>query len=227
MTYKKLTEYTSKKIFDSKFSIIEINRQTSTLTITEFIDKHSTVIIKVDEFVKRRGKQGLVKKCNNLNSVQHFMNENKKYRHFILEKAFEILEEKYFCIRYENGKKQYIFNNNGGINCTNPFDNATITDNLDNYQDNDIVYKLDRMFDDLHCVSLEVNPLILTDTGYLPIDFAIEIDSCGIHLWKPEYKTLYDESHKEEITHYDIETNIQTLDESSNSSLKFNIINQI
>jgi ATP citrate (pro-S)-lyase len=226
MTYKKLTEYTSKKIFDENFKIIEINRQTSIKYITEFIDKHSTVIVKVDEFVKRRGKQGLVMKCNNLNSVQSFMHKNIKYKHFILEKAFEILEEKYFCIRYENGKKQYIFNNGGGINCINPFDNATITDNLDNYQDNDIICKLDKMFDDLYSISLEVNPLILTDSGYLPIDFAIEIDSCGIHLWKPEYRKLYDESHKEEITHYDIETNIQTLDESSNSSLKFNIINQ-
>ena len=67
--YKKLTEYCAKKIFNPDFPIIEINRNTSKLTISNFLKIHENVIIKVDEFVKRRGKNGLVKKTNDVDKI--------------------------------------------------------------------------------------------------------------------------------------------------------------
>ena len=134
--YRKLTEYCAKKIFNPDFPIIEINRDTPKSIISTFIKIHSDVIIKVDEFVKRRGKNGLVKKTNDIDKIIAFMEENQKYSHFILEKTFNIIEEKYFCIQYHNNKKRYIFNENGGINCDDPYKNATITDSIKDYENN-------------------------------------------------------------------------------------------
>ena len=223
--YKKLTEYCSKKIFNPDFPIIEITRNTPKSTISEFLKIHSDVIIKVDEFVKRRGKNGLVKKTNDIDTIIKFMNEHRNYSHFILEKTFNILDEKYFCIQYHNNKKRYIFNDNGGINCDDPYKNATITDTIKNYDETSIIYKLDVMFDSLYCKSLEVNPLILTDSGYLPIDFAVEFDGCGLSFWKAEHRLYYDASHKEEGASAEVEKNVMELDEASNASLKLKIIN--
>ena len=56
--YRKLTEYCAKKIFNPDFPIIEINCDTPKSTISNFIKIHKDVIIKVDEFIKRRGKNG-------------------------------------------------------------------------------------------------------------------------------------------------------------------------
>ena len=223
--YRKLTEYCAKKIFNPDFPIIEINRNTPKSTISNFIKIHKDVIIKVDEFVKRRGKNGLVKKTNDVDKIITFMNENQKYSHFILEKTFNIIEEKYFCIQYHNNKKRYIFNDNGGINCDDPYKNATITDSIKDYEESSVIYKLDVMFDSLYCKSLEVNPLILTDAGFLPIDFAIEFDNCGLSFWKDEHRQYYDASHKEESASAEVEKLIAVLDEASNASLKLKIIN--
>ena len=107
--YKKLTEYCSKKIFNPDFPIIEINHDTPKSTILNFIKIHKDVIIKVDEFVKRRGKNGLVKKTNDVNTIIKFMDDNRKYSHFILEKTFNIIEEKYFCIQYHKNCFQNTF----------------------------------------------------------------------------------------------------------------------
>ena len=145
--YRKLTEYCAKKIFNPDFPIIEINHDTPKSIISNFIKIHKDVIIKVDEFVKRRGKNGLVKKTNDVDKIITFMNENHKYSHFILEKTFNIIEEKYFCIQYHNNKKRYIFNENGGINCDDPYKNATITDSIKDYEETSVIYQLDAMFD--------------------------------------------------------------------------------
>jgi ATP citrate (pro-S)-lyase len=223
--YRKLTEYCAKKIFNPDFPIIEINRNTPKSTISNFIKIHKYVIIKVDEFVKRRGKNGLVKKTNDFDKIIAFMNEHQKYSHFILEKTFNIIEEKYFCIQYHNNKKRYIFNDNGGINCDDPYKNATIIDSIKNYEESSIIYQLDVMFDSLYCHSLEVNPLILTDSGFLPIDFAVEFDNCGLSFWKDEHRKYYDASHKEESSSVEVEKKIAVLDEASNASLKLKVIN--
>ena len=223
--YRKLTEYCSKKIFNPDFPIIEITRNTPKSTISDFLKIHSEVIIKVDEFVKRRGKNGLVKKTNDIDTIIKFMDEHRNYSHFIIEKTFNILDEKYFCIQYHNNKKRYIFNDNGGINCDDPYKNATITDTIKNYDETSIIYKLDAMFDSLYCKSLEVNPLILTDSGYLPIDFAVEFDGCGLSFWKAEHRLYYDASHKEDSSNAEVEKKVMELDEASNASLKLKIIN--
>lgn len=223
--YRKLTEYCSKKIFNPDFPIIEITRNTPKSTISDFIKIHSNVIIKVDEFVKRRGKNGLVKKTNDVDKIINFMNDNQKYSHFILEKTFNIIEEKYFCIQYYNNKKRYIFNDNGGINCDDPYKNAIITDTIKDYEESSVIYQLDAMFDSLYCKSLEVNPLILTDAGFLPIDFAVEFDGCGLSFWKAEHRLYYDASHKEESANVEVEKKVMELDEASNASLKLKIIN--
>ena len=223
--YRKLTEYCAKKIFDPDFPIIEITRDTPKSTISNFIKIHVDVIIKVDEFVKRRGKNGLVKKTNDVNTIIKFMDEHHKYSHFILEKTFNIIEEKYFCIQYHNNKKRYIFNDNGGINCDDPYKNARITDSIKDYDESSVIYKLDGIFDSLYCKSLEVNPLVLTDSDYLPIDFAVEFDGCGLSFWKSEHRLYYDASHKEESTNAEVEKKIALLDEASNASLKLKVIN--
>ena len=217
MPYIKLSEYVAKKIYDPDWPIYKINDQPIS---------HYPYVIKVDQFIKRRGKNGLVKtNIKSKEEIDEFIQINNKYSNFILEKQFNIQEENYFCIKFVNGKKEYLFNKNGGINCSNPYENGIISYDLSSFDQKmlPVLQKLDKMFDDIYAQSLEVNPLIL-DNDYYPIDFAIEIDSTGINFMNNYHRNLI-----ENMQTFDnlssTEKEIKSLDESSGSSLKFKILN--
>lgn len=221
MPYLKLSEYCAKKIYDPNWPIQKILPNIP-LNITD------KMVIKVDQFVKRRGKNGLVKtNITNIDQVAIFVNEHPNFNSFIIEKQFNIREEKYFCIKIVNGKKQYIFNCTGGININDPYENAIITSNLHGFGQplKDVLLKLDMMFDDIYANSLEVNPLILAeDYKYYPIDFAVEIDECALPFLNSQYLSLINEC-ENSYSNYEVEKEIKNLDEQSGASLKFKILN--
>jgi len=223
MPYTKLSEYCAKKIYDKSWPIIQIKNDIET---TNFIQENKNVVLKVDQFIKRRGKKGLIQTNTNLEKIKEFIKEKKEYSSFILEKQLPIKEEKYFCIKIENGQKQYIFNENGGIFCDDPYKNAIVTNDFSLFQNNEVLVKLDKMFDKIFANMLEVNPLIISDDDkYYPVDFAIEVDSCGINFWNNEDKILFENQPKENSSNSDTENQIKKLDESSGASLKFKILN--
>lgn len=228
MPYTKISEYAAKKIFSADWPIINTKQN-----INDFLQLHKLCIIKVDQFIKRRGKNGLIK--TNITSpeqVSKFIQEKSSFQNFILEKQINISQEKYFCILIENKQKKYIFNHNGGIDC-NPYDNAIITTDLVHLCDlinipkiNSVLEKLDTMFDQIFCNMLEVNPLIEDDKGnWMPIDFAVEVDSCSVPFWNHEHRQFYLDGLFEQSSSNPTENAIANLDKSSGASLKFKILN--
>ena len=65
MVYQKISEYISKKLFDSNFLILKFDKNPQSIyyiknqtdNIINFLKKYHECILKVDQFVKRRGKK--------------------------------------------------------------------------------------------------------------------------------------------------------------------------
>jgi ATP citrate (pro-S)-lyase len=227
----KLSEYTAKKIYSSDWDIRKITRNDIG---KDHIRENSTIdekfVIKVDEFVKRRGKKGLIRMNITKNKeIDNFIEENKDYSNFILEKQIEIISEKYFCILIKKGKKQYIFSHQGGINC-DPNISGILSDSIEGLDIKipeifHVLEKLDKMFNDIDAYYLEINPLVNDSfENWIPVDFAVKVDSYGLPFWNKKYIQYFDEKNNE-TGNDPTEKKIRKLDESSGSSFKFKKLN--
>jgi ATP citrate (pro-S)-lyase len=231
MPFIKLSEYTAKKIYSSDWDIRKITRDD--IGSDHLSGNRGKYILKVDEFVKRRGKKGLIRKDIETNeAIDQFLEEKKEYSSFVLEKQISVVYEKYFCILMKNGKKQYIFHHFGGVDC-DPNINGITADSISRLEiglpNPDIIVvfnKLDSMFDAIDANYLEVNPLVMDSSGnWIPVDFAVKVDSCALPFWDRKYLSYMD-NRREEDTKGDLtESKIRRLDESSGASLKFKKLN--
>lgn len=231
MPFIKLSEYTAKKIYSSDWDIRRITRDD--IGSDHLSGNRGKYILKVDEFVKRRGKKGLIKKDIETNeAIDNFLAEKKDYSSFVLEKQISVVYEKYFCIFMKNGKKQYIFHHFGGVDC-DPNINGITADSISRLEiglpNPDIIVvfnKLDSMFDAIDANYLEVNPLVMDSSGnWIPVDFAVKVDSCALPFWDRKHLS-YTDNRREEDTKGDLtESKIRRLDESSGASLKFKKLN--
>jgi ATP citrate (pro-S)-lyase len=228
MPFIKLSEYTAKKIYSSDWNIRRITRDD--IGSDHLGGNPAKYILKVDEFVKRRGKKGLIRKDIETNeSIDQFLMEKKDYNNFVLEKQIGVVYEKYFCIYMKKGKKQYIFHHQGGVDC-DPNIGGITSDSISGLGIilpgvSVILEKLDTMFDLIDANYLEVNPLVMDSMGnWIPVDFAVKVDSCGLPFWDRKYLAYMDDR-KEVAGNDPTEAKIRGLDESSGASLKFKKLN--
>ena len=104
MPFIKLSEYTAKKIYSSDWDIRRITRDDiGSDHLGANHGNSAKYILKVDEFVKRRGKKGLIRKDIQSNyEIDQFLEEKKDYSNFVLETQIGVVYEKYFCIYIDN-----------------------------------------------------------------------------------------------------------------------------
>jgi len=232
MPFIKLSEYTAKKIYSSDWDIRRITRDDfGSNHLCENSGNGSKYILKVDEFVKRRGKKGLIRKDIQTNeAIDQFLAEKKEYSNFVLEAQIGVVYEKYFCIYMKNGKKQYIFHHQGGVDC-DPNIGGIVADSISGLGIilpgiGPVLEKLEVMFDQIDANYLEVNPLVMDSTGnWIPVDFAVKVDSCGLPFWDRKHLSYMDDR-KESAGSDPTEAKIRKLDESSGASLKFKKLNK-
>lgn len=227
MPFVKLSEYTAKKIYSSDWDIRKITRDD--IGSDHLCEKSGKYILKVDEFVKRRGKKGLIRKDIETNeAIDNFLVEKKEYNNFVLEAQIGVVYEKYFCIYMKNGKKKYIFHHEGGVDC-DPNIGGIIADSVYGLDINLpkillVLEKLDAMFDAIDANYLEVNPLVMDFNGnWIPVDFAVKVDSCALPFWDRKYLVYI--GNRREMGKDSTEAKIRELDESSGASLKFKKLN--
>ena len=84
MPFLKLSEYTAKKIYSSDWDIRRISRNNIGSDHLNNLGGNREIgakyILKVDEFVKRRGKKGLIRKDIETNeAIDQFLKEKKEY----------------------------------------------------------------------------------------------------------------------------------------------------
>ena len=234
MPYTKLSEYVSKKLFSSETQIVQIVRdcQTSLENAMNFLELHSPCIIKVDQFVKRRGKKGLLKTdITTIEEVKQFIDDKTDYRYFVLEPMIEIANEKYIAFRREAEDVYCIFCEKGGIHLENPEENGIVfkiseKDNQNLGDCESIFNPLLNLFERCHGRFLEINPIAITsENQIIPADFAFEVDNTSFHQWSKDDLTLLKNNSKQTTEKLEVEQVIEKLDHDSGASLKFTSLN--
>lgn len=244
MARVKVTEFSAKKLLESFLGLknnrlfIESDRLEEN-KIQGFIKKHKKAILKVDQGVKKRGKQGLVKKVESLADILNFLEENSnRYEWFILEPFLEHKseEEKYLSLLQERQGVIFRYSEVGGVEIEEHWqkvkENIIVYDfafsnrkpNF-NFIDNKILSKfLDGLWDffwKYPICFLEINPLVIKDEEVFILDLAMEIDDDELNFYPNLGLRLVKDNFR-----FESERFIAQLNEKTPASLKFKVLNE-
>lgn len=242
MARKKLPEFTAKKLLLDRLEIpyagISIESlEKEELKKLDVLDKTKSYVVKVDQGVKKRAKQGLIFVKVSPYKIKSHLQEfaAKGYSRFLVEDFIphEQIEEKYFALeRTRDGVVAYV-SQVGGVD---------IEENQDKVQrillepqhhgslaaflgiTTELFAEILSAFEELYISFLEINPLVVKDKTVYFLDLAVEVDSSGEFFvkngWSNGDFVGENLSHKTEE-----ELAIIKLKENSQASLKLDVLN--
>ena len=196
MARQKIGEYTAKRIVSEflghPYHGIFFNSPTDTFSQIEKLDNKKTYVVKVDEGVKKRFKQGLVKLDIAVTDLSKVIKEfqARGYSYFLVEEYRTHLpeDERYLAVQRERDGLVVYVSENGGVNIEDHQEKVqrflAIPENFEKIAKivnltPDVIEKIIIACDTYHFSFLEINPLIVTGKEYFFLDLAVEVDSAG------------------------------------------------
>ena len=196
MARQKIGEYTAKRIVSEFLGLpyhgIFFNSPTDTFSQIEKLDNKKTYVVKVDEGVKKRFKQGLVKLDIAVTDLSKVIKEfqARGYSYFLVEEYRTHLpeDERYLAVQRERDGLVVYVSENGGVNIEDHQEKVqrflAIPENFEKIAKivnltPDVIEKIIIACDTYHFSFLEINPLIVTGKEYFFLDLAVEVDSAG------------------------------------------------
>jgi ATP citrate (pro-S)-lyase len=210
---KRLSEFKAKHILFPTLGLnytgTSIDLQTQTTKqraeLLENLDSDLRYVVKVDQGVKKRGKLGLLKLNLYKQELELAIKElaTKGYSQFLIEefKDHDNTEERYFSVSRLRAGLQVIISKQGGIEVesaeivklnVSPGQSLTEFDELKQIFAPKTITALEQLikqFDQEYFSFLEINPLLETSEGLLPLDTAVEVDTAGeyfVSSWQAE-----------------------------------------
>ncbi len=200
MARKKISEFRAKTLLTTALSLpyegVSFDTALDSFKDLNQLDSNKTYVVKVDEGVKKRMKQGLLalnKKPQELKSEIKKLQE-KGYSHFIIEPFLKHdgASEKYLSIEQVREGIRVLYSDKGGIDIEENQEHiqqAVISSKEDAQAfmkkigtDNAFELKIKTIkeaFVKYHFSFIEINPLIITDGKWTLLDLAAEVDSTG------------------------------------------------
>ena len=231
MPRKKISEYRAKKIFDSQFNGFELIKDADFPAITG----GDQWVVKVDQAIKKRGKQGLVK-------VGRSSDQAKADAEDIFAKGFssvlvepfiphDFSDEKYFSLSLNRSGIALLFNKSGGV------DVEENQDSMQSFNLNDVdlesvandtklplkfLQNVTNIFNENFYSYLEINPLVVSGNKVTALDMAVEVDSAArffVESWTDKdyrYPKSGDKTQSEK--------NVDELDANSAASFRLEVL---
>lgn len=196
MARQKIGEYKAKKIVFETLGLpyhgLFFDSPTNDFSLLEKLDDSKTYVVKVDQGVKKRFKQGLIKLNVSVAEIPKAIEElkSKGYTQFLIEEyqEHEGKNERYFSIQREReGLIAYVAQQ-GGVDIEEHQDQVQrIPFTVNDYEriarilgiDSSLLKKMHTLCDTYHFSFFEINPLVVTDDRLLFLDLAVEVDSAG------------------------------------------------
>ena len=200
MARKKISEFRAKTLLTTALSLpyegVPFNTESDSFKDLNQLNSSKTYVVKVDEGVKKRMKQGLLalnKKPQELESEIKKLQE-KGYTHFIIEPFMEHegASEKYLSVEQIREGIRVLYSDKGGIDIEENQEHiqqAVISSKEDAQafvkkigMDNALELKIKTIkeaFVKYNFSFIEINPLIITDGKWTLLDLAAEVDSTG------------------------------------------------
>ena len=220
-----MTEYRAKKMLVDDYRGVALRLATLDED-SEQLAPYVNYIIKVDQGIKKRGKQGLI--CLNVksNKVRQAVRTLAKrgFDSFIAEPMLSHKEgeERYLSIeRVRNGMK-ILYSPQGGVDIEDHPEAIQVFDDLEDVPlPREFIKHLVAVMDKEHLSFLEINPLVVREDKCILLDAAVLADSAA------EYMTTWSGDDIAETTHKTVaETTINELNAGSAASFSFRVLNK-
>lgn len=237
MSRQKISEFRSKVIINSLLGSVYIGWTIkSDLVGIDGINGYDSYVVKVDQAVKKRFKNGLVKLDVAKEDIAlAIINMSKKgYQFFIIEPyiAHKNRDERYISMQRAKGGVVISYTDHGGVNIEEmPTELKTATLNEDTIESialgtgfsTEQLRKVRLAFDSLHISLLEINPYLFGQSGQVSVlDIAIEVDSAASHLvkeWGDADVRVVAKKHNDE------EVFVRKMNEESSASFSLSTLN--
>lgn len=207
MARKKISEFRAKTIISEELGIhyngASITPATDIDQEIEKLDSEKFYVVKVDQGIKKRGKQGLVKVKVLREQIKNEIQALKKlgFHYFIIEEFIphESSDERYLALSRTREGVRVFYSDKGGVDIEENKDSikseiipssrpepASSADRLDSGstylqeipdQVRNDIFKLIRIFEKYYFSFLELNPFMILDSSFLILDAAVEVDS--------------------------------------------------
>jgi ATP-citrate lyase beta-subunit len=182
-------------------------------------------VVKVDQGVKKRGKQGLIRLSVSKENVTLAVRElsEKGFTRFIAEPMIphEETDEKYISFERTADGIVMSFSERGGVDIEeHPESIVRSTNNADIPLPVQFLDTVKATMDAEHISFVEINPLVLQGSTCLLLDAAVLVDSAG-----EQYGHWTGEDVVEARTMTEVETAIAELNENSTAAFSFRVLN--
>ena len=220
MARVKISEYLAKKVLIPGYLGLSATTST-TIQEIELIFPRTNLVVKVDQGIKKRGKQGLVRVNVTPSDIPAIIDTWAKlgWSHFLIEPVYEHNPsvEHYLALERVREGWQISFSDKGGIEVESNWEEVKVVI----YPQDELPKELKKFIlgllpslDEHHISFLEMNPIIVRKDNLVPLDMACEVDSAG---------SLLPIIPNKELT--ESEKSISLLDASTPASLKFKLLN--
>lgn len=240
MARKKISEYKVKQLLTEAldFSFTSIHVDDDHPFDAKMFDENELYVVKVDEGVKKRMKQGLVFLKQTSKDIPQAIKklQDKGYKHFIIEPFIphESNEEKYLSLSLTRDGVIVFYSEKGGIDIEENQDaiHKSLIKDVSNFQsiakylslDEKAFDQLLQFFSKFHFTFLEINPLVVKDDSLYVLDVAAEVDSAG-EFFVDEAWTSDDFRESSGRQKPEEELAIEDLSQKSQASFKFDVLN--
>ncbi len=239
MARKKISEYKAKsllyKFLNKEYTGVQIRLKDE--KALDLLDSSKSYVIKVDQGIKKRMKNGLMKVDLKSAEIKKFINEisKKGYDQFLVEEVVphDQKDERYFSLERTREGIQMYYSTLGGIDVEENKDKIksyiVSSENADEIEKETgipegFISKVLDFFEKDFVSFLEINPLVIQNDKACVLDLAVMVDSTG------EYFVNGDWSEEDFIKDKNSENipevkNIEELAEKSTASFRINILN--
>lgn len=224
MARVKLSEYRAKSLLVPNYGGFQLRLDSLTSDIGA-LKEDERYVVKVDQGVKKRGKQGLLKVNIAKNDVEAAIKElaEKGFSRFIAEPLLphEDSEERY--VSFERTAKGILifYSPHGGVEVEEHADSLTSTyDSAEVPLNASFIEHIVGVMNAEHMSFVEINPLVVQGETYTPLDAAVLVDSAAeaIGHWSEDDVV---EARKQT----DAEAAIAKLNANSTAALSFRVLN--
>lgn len=224
MARVKLTEHRAKSLLIDDYVGVSIRSGSSQRDINQ-LDPGISYVIKVDQGVKKRSKQGLIRLGITREAAADAVRElaEKGFDHFLAEPMVEHTydEEHYLSVERTRGGMKILYSPNGGV------DIEDHPESIKQYTDPDevplpdgVVAKMIDVMNQQHLSFVEINPLVAQGETCTLLDAAVLADSAGG--WRADWT---DDDIAEAKTRTTAESTIYELNQGSPASFSFRVMN--
>ena len=222
MARVKLSEFDAKRLLFPTRLVFAGKTGTKSGELTKFFGT-TPLVVKVDQGIKKRGLQGLVKTDVTSTLAIDYIRKwsDLGYTNFLVEPlvSYQKSSEQYLSLERTRYGWNILYSDIGGIEIEKHWDQVTthVPPKIKSMLFSSLIPLLDKF----HIASLELNPFLWQDQQIIPIDAAAEIDDAALSLAE---LAPYHLSPIEERSKSNSEKQIAALDASTPASLKFRLL---